>query len=72
MTVKEIQGIAEKMGLSPVVGNTLKLMGLKANKMKKAELVRMIQNAEENTPCFQTGSVSTCGQENCLWLSDCK
>ena len=59
MTVKEIQGIAEQMGL-------------KANKMKKAELVRMIQKAEENTPCFQTGSVNTCGQENCLWLSDCK
>jgi hypothetical protein len=59
MTVKEIQGIAEKMGL-------------KANKTKKAELVRMIQIAEENTPCFQTGSVRTCGQENCLWLSDCK
>ena len=58
MTVKEIQGIAEKMGL-------------KANKMKKAELVRMIQKAEQNTPCFQTHTISTCGQENCLWLSDC-
>jgi len=58
MTVKEIQGIAEKMGL-------------KATKMKKAELVRMIQKAEENTPCFQTGTTSSCGQENCLWLSDC-
>jgi hypothetical protein len=58
MTVKEIQGIAEKMGL-------------KASKMKKAELVRMIQKTEENTPCFQTGSSSSCGQENCMWLSDC-
>ena len=58
MTVKEIQGIAEKMGL-------------KANKIKKAELVRMIQIAEENTPCFQTGAASSCGQENCLWLPDC-
>ena len=58
MTVKEIQGIAEKMGL-------------KASKIKKAELVRMIQNTEENTPCFQTDSASSCGQENCMWLSDC-
>ena len=58
MTVKEIQGIAEKMGL-------------KASKMKKAELVRMIQKTEENTPCFQSGSASSCGQENCMWLSDC-
>ena len=58
MTIKEIQGIAEKMGL-------------KANKMKKVELVRMIQKTEENTPCFQTGLASSCGQENCMWLSDC-
>ena len=58
MTVKEIQGIAEKMGLKP-------------SKMKKTELVRMIQKTEENTPCFQTGAVSSCGQENCLWFSDC-
>ena len=58
MTVKEIQGIAEKMGL-------------KASKMKKAELVRMIQKTEENTPCFRTGLASSCGQENCMWLSDC-
>ena len=59
MTVKEIQGIAEKMGL-------------KASKMKKTDLVRMIQKNEENTPCFQTGAASSCGQENCLWLPDCK
>jgi len=58
MTVKEIQGVAEKMGL-------------KASKMKKADLVRMIQKTEENTPCFQTGASSSCGQQNCLWRSDC-
>ena len=58
MTVKEIQGIAKEMGL-------------KAGKMKKAELVRMIQNAEGNNTCFQTGSANSCGQEKCLWLSDC-
>ena len=58
MTVKEIQGIAEKMGL-------------KASKMKKAKLVQMIQKTEGNIPCFQTGSASSCGQENCMWLSDC-
>ena len=59
MTVKEIRSIAKKMGL-------------KSYKMKKVELVRMIQKSEENTPCFQTGTASSCGQENCLWLSDCK
>jgi len=59
MTVREIQDFAKKMGLN-------------ASKMKKAELVRMIQKTEHNTPCFQTGAASSCGQENCLWLSDCK
>ena len=58
MTVSEIQDIGKKMGL-------------KASKVKKAELVRMIQKTEENTPCFQTGAASSCGQENCMWLSDC-
>ncbi|MGB5884893.1 MAG: Rho termination factor N-terminal domain-containing protein [Desulfobulbales bacterium] len=59
MTVREIQDVAKKMGLN-------------ASKMKKAELVRMIQKTENNSPCFQTGAASSCGQENCLWLSDCK
>ena len=58
MTVKEIQGIAKEMGL-------------KVSKMKKADLVRIIQNTEGNNPCFQTRSASSCGQEKCLWLSDC-
>jgi hypothetical protein len=59
MTVSEIQDIAKKMGL-------------KTRKMKKAKLVQMIQKTENNTPCFQTGATSSCGQENCLWLSDCE
>ena len=58
MTVKEIKEIAKKMGIQ-------------AGKMKKTDLVRSIQAAEGNTPCFQTGGVESCGQENCCWRSDC-
>jgi hypothetical protein len=58
MTVKEIQGIAKKMGL-------------KVGKMKKVDLVLSIQAAEGNTPCFQTGETKSCGQEYCLWRADC-
>ena len=58
MTVKEIQGIAKKMGL-------------KAGKMRKADLVRSIQMAEGNTPCFQTDAANSCDQVGCLWRSDC-
>jgi len=58
MTVKEIQAIAKKMGL-------------KAGKTKKVDLIRTIQMAEGNSPCFQTDAASICGQDKCLWLSDC-
>ena len=57
MTVKEIKAIARNMGIQ-------------AGKMKKADLVRTIQMAEGNTPCFQT-SVTSCDQENCCWRADC-
>ena len=58
MVVKEIKAIAKKMGIS-------------VGKMKKADLIRTIQETEGNTPCFQTGNMGTCGQENCCWRSDC-
>lgn len=45
--------------------------GIKVGKLKKAELVRTIQSAEGNEACFGTARVSECGQERCLWRSDC-
>jgi len=45
--------------------------GIKAGKMKKAELVRSVQQAEGNAQCFATGASSTCGQGDCLWREDC-
>ena len=44
---------------------------IKVGKLKKAELVRAIQSAEENDACFGTGRVSECGQGECLWRADC-
>ena len=45
--------------------------GIKTGKMKKAELVRAIQQAEGNTQCFETGIAAECGQDDCLWREDC-
>jgi hypothetical protein len=45
--------------------------GIKVGKLKKAELVRTIQLAERNDPCFETGHASDCGQAECLWRPDC-
>ena len=44
---------------------------IKAGKMKKADLVRAIQQAEGNEVCFETGQANTCGQAACLWREDC-
>ncbi len=45
---------------------------IKVGKMKKAELVRAIQEAENNDVCFETGMVNECGQEACAWREDCQ
>jgi hypothetical protein len=47
-------------------------MGIKAGKMKKAELIRSIQKAEGNEECFDTGRAQLCGQQECLWREDCR
>jgi len=44
---------------------------IKAGKMKKADLVRAIQDAERNEMCFGTGKADSCGQDACLWREDC-
>jgi hypothetical protein len=44
---------------------------IKVSKLKKAELVRAIQQAEKNDICFETGKANSCGQEDCLWREDC-
>ncbi len=44
---------------------------IKTGKMKKTEMVRAIQQAEGNQPCFATGNAETCFQEQCLWREDC-
>ena len=45
---------------------------IKAGKMKKADLIRAIQQAEGNQACFDTGQADTCGQQACLWREDCE
>lgn len=58
MKVDDIREIAKKHDLKP-------------GKMKKADLVRAIQEAEKNTPCFETGTAMVCGQNHCRWREDC-
>ena len=46
------------------------LLGIKAGKMKKAELIRTIQNTEGNNPCFGTAN-DYCPYTNCCFREDC-
>ena len=48
-----------------------KVHNIKTGKARKQELVRAIQLAEGNEPCFASGYAAQCGQENCLWRKDC-
>lgn len=57
MTIYEIRVIAEKMGIDP-------------RKRKKADLIKIIQIKEGNTPCFKTAD-TYCNQACCLWINDC-
>jgi phenylalanyl-tRNA synthetase alpha subunit len=47
-----------------------KTLGLNTFGKKKVDLIRAIQNKEENVPCFQTG-LDSCDQFSCCWRSDC-
>lgn len=58
MKLEEIKAIAKQHGI-------------KAGKLKKADLVRAIQLAEGNEVCFETGQADECGQAECLWRTDC-
>ena len=46
-------------------------MGIKTYRMKKADLVRGIQQAESNIECYGTERVDYCNEHECLWRNDC-
>jgi hypothetical protein len=45
--------------------------GIKVGKSNKSDIIRAIQNAEGNFPCFATGQAGECGQGDCLWRKEC-
>jgi len=58
MKMEEIKAIARKHHI-------------KSGKATKSNLVRLIQQAEGNSPCFDSNSSKECGQNSCLWREDC-
>ena len=47
-----------------------KALGVKSGKLKKADLIRAVQEAEGNFPCFGTAQ-GYCEQQDCCWRDDC-
>ncbi|MBC8395026.1 MAG: SAP domain-containing protein [Deltaproteobacteria bacterium] len=48
-----------------------KKLEIKSGKMKKAELIRMIQKAEGNTVCFGQAQDNNCPYTDCCFREDC-
>lgn len=59
MNMPEIRQKAEEVGLKGV------------GKLRKAELIRKIQQAEGNNPCYGAQWRQQCGEMDCCWRSDC-
>ena len=52
--------------------NKARDLGVTFNKSAtKTDLIKAIQVAEGNSPCFATPKVSSCGQDACCWRGDC-
>jgi len=39
--------------------------------MKKNNIIRAVQQSENNVECFATERVESCNEEECLWREDC-
>lgn len=48
-----------------------KKLSIQAGTMNKTQLIRAIQTAEGNFPCFKTAADNTCDQQGCAWREDC-
>jgi len=48
-----------------------KAKGVNSARMSKREIIRSIQEAEGNFPCFGTARDGFCDREDCAWKEDC-
>ena len=46
-------------------------MNIAINGMKKTDLIRSIQRAENNIDCYGTDRAEICYEDTCLWRKDC-
>jgi hypothetical protein len=53
------------------VRSIAKTKGVNSSRMSKGEIIRAVQEAEGNFPCFGTARDGFCDQEDCMWKEDC-
>ena len=46
-------------------------MDINTYRMKKTDLVHVIQRKENNIDCYGTNRVDYCEEQTCLWRNDC-
>jgi len=51
--------------------NPGKQKGLNLHKMKKDELIRLIQITEGNNACFKSDQSGGCSRTECMWFKEC-
>lgn len=59
MNMQEVRERAAAVGLSGI------------GRLRKAELIRRIQEAEGNNPCFGAEWRQGCAEMHCCWRPDC-
>lgn len=58
MTLKQVQQKAKNLGIKNI------------RQYRKELLIRVIQEAEGNSPCFK--GIEGCGEHACLWRTECQ
>ncbi len=48
-----------------------KSMDINTYRMKKVDVIRAIQNRENNIECYGTDRVRSCNELSCSWRDDC-
>jgi len=62
--------VAKKQMNMPEIRVKAKALGITPGKMKKAELIHAIQQAEGCTPCFGRSN-GQCSYTDCCFMKDC-
>ncbi len=68
--VKVTQSPKAKVMTMAEIGQKAILLGIQPGQMNKVELIRSIQRAEGNTPCFRTSN-GQCSHTDCCFMADC-